>query len=280
VPSGRGIPARVRARRGAVGPASTPGSEGAHDAPPSGARGTGVPDQSAQIVASTSAGTWCKTVSMPSFIAATTHDHLAEITVSAARAGKHVLVEKPAAIRADQLDDAIDAANRGRVCVRVGFNHRYHRAFRAARAFVDSVPHASGQNYVVGAGDGVFDVECSPAGTVEWMPGAPRVAHAHHPLVHQDRWAVAAGEPIVGLDGSVRRLAFLESHLVAGGASVTVDHCKELLSSAPVCRVPSDKGRAMSVFSTVMEVGPNPAMHVAPGPPSITGFERHGFRSA
>jgi predicted dehydrogenase len=71
-------------------------------------------------------------------IAATTHDHLAGIVTAAAAAGKHVLVEKPAALRAAQLDAAIDAAQRNRVCVRVGFNHRYHRAFRAARELVDA----------------------------------------------------------------------------------------------------------------------------------------------
>lgn len=71
-------------------------------------------------------------------IAATTHDRLAEITAAAAAAGKHVLVEKPAAIRAAQLDAAIEAAARRSVCVRVGFNHRYHRAFRQARAVVDT----------------------------------------------------------------------------------------------------------------------------------------------
>ena len=71
-------------------------------------------------------------------IVSTTHDRLAELTAAAAAAGKHVLVEKPAALRAGQLDAAIEAAARTRVCVRVGFNHRYHRAFRQARALVDA----------------------------------------------------------------------------------------------------------------------------------------------
>lgn len=71
-------------------------------------------------------------------IVATRHDVLAEITAGAAAAGKHVLVEKPAGLRAEQLDAALSAAAASGVCVRVGFNHRYHRAFRAARALVDS----------------------------------------------------------------------------------------------------------------------------------------------
>jgi len=71
-------------------------------------------------------------------VIATTHDLLAPITAAAASAGKHVLVEKPAARCARELDDAIEAARRGSALVRVGFNHRYHRAFRKAREIFES----------------------------------------------------------------------------------------------------------------------------------------------
>lgn len=71
-------------------------------------------------------------------IVSTTHDLLADITLAAVSADKHVLVEKPAARRAVELDPVIAAARRGRVLVRVGFNHRYHPAFREARALVEA----------------------------------------------------------------------------------------------------------------------------------------------
>jgi predicted dehydrogenase len=64
---------------------------------------------------------------------ATTHDALAPLAARAARAGKHVLVEKPGARCAAELDTVADAALSAGVLVRVGFNHRYHRAFRKAR---------------------------------------------------------------------------------------------------------------------------------------------------
>jgi predicted dehydrogenase len=66
-------------------------------------------------------------------IVATTHNALAQITLAAAAAGKHVLVEKPAARTAAELEAVIAAAQRERVLVRVGFNHRYHPAVRKAR---------------------------------------------------------------------------------------------------------------------------------------------------
>ncbi|MBI5304094.1 MAG: Gfo/Idh/MocA family oxidoreductase [Chloroflexi bacterium] len=71
-------------------------------------------------------------------IVATTNNLLAEITLGAVNAGKHVLVEKPAARRAAELAPVIDAAKQKHVCVRVGFNHRYHPAFRKAREIFES----------------------------------------------------------------------------------------------------------------------------------------------
>jgi predicted dehydrogenase len=69
---------------------------------------------------------------------ATTHDMLAPIACAAAGAGKHVLVEKPGARRAEELDCVRTAADRTGVRVRIGFNHRYHRAFRKAREIFDN----------------------------------------------------------------------------------------------------------------------------------------------
>ncbi|MBS1855197.1 MAG: Gfo/Idh/MocA family oxidoreductase [Acidobacteria bacterium] len=65
--------------------------------------------------------------------AATTHDMLAPIAAEAAAAGKHVLIEKPGARRAAELDPVAESAARTGALVRVGFNHRFHRALRKAR---------------------------------------------------------------------------------------------------------------------------------------------------
>jgi len=71
-------------------------------------------------------------------IVATPHNCLAEIARAAVIAGKHVLVEKPAARGVRELSELPELAARHRVRVRVGFNHRYHRAFQQARKLVDS----------------------------------------------------------------------------------------------------------------------------------------------
>ena len=71
-------------------------------------------------------------------IVATPHNLLAEISGAAVREGKHVLVEKPGARNVDELRGLISIAESAGVCVRVGFNHRYHPAFQQARELVDS----------------------------------------------------------------------------------------------------------------------------------------------
>jgi len=71
-------------------------------------------------------------------IVSTLHASLAEIGLAAVKAGKHVLMEKPGARRAAELDPIIIAATKNDVMIRVGFNHRYHRAFRKARELVDN----------------------------------------------------------------------------------------------------------------------------------------------
>ena len=66
-------------------------------------------------------------------IVATINSALAEVSAAAIRAGKPVIVEKPAGISVKQIDELIALAKKHKVCVRVGFNHRYHPAFTQAR---------------------------------------------------------------------------------------------------------------------------------------------------
>jgi predicted dehydrogenase len=71
-------------------------------------------------------------------IVATLHDMLATITADVIAAGKHVLVEKPAGRHSSEILPLMAAAKAKGVRVRVGFNHRYHRALRKARELIDS----------------------------------------------------------------------------------------------------------------------------------------------
>ncbi len=70
-------------------------------------------------------------------VVATLHNVLPEITEAALKAGKHVLVEKPAGRYAHELEPLHELAMAKNLKVRIGFNHRFHRAFQKARELVD-----------------------------------------------------------------------------------------------------------------------------------------------
>lgn len=71
-------------------------------------------------------------------IIATRHSSLAEIAIQAAANKKHVLVEKPGALAALQLQKLLHVAESSGVVVRVGYNHRFHPSIRMAKEIIDS----------------------------------------------------------------------------------------------------------------------------------------------
>jgi predicted dehydrogenase len=71
-------------------------------------------------------------------IVATLNGSLAPLALAAVRAGKHVLVEKPGALNAAQLRTLQSAAASAGVCVRIGYNHRFHPALLKARELADA----------------------------------------------------------------------------------------------------------------------------------------------
>lgn len=71
-------------------------------------------------------------------IVSTTNNWLAPITLAAVNAGKHVLVEKPAARHFSELDPILKAAEKNRVNVMVGYNLRCHPAFAKAKDILRS----------------------------------------------------------------------------------------------------------------------------------------------
>jgi predicted dehydrogenase len=71
-------------------------------------------------------------------IVATTNQALVETSLEAANAGKHIIVEKPAARNIAELDTLINAAQKNNVLVRVGFNHRYHPALLKAHELLNA----------------------------------------------------------------------------------------------------------------------------------------------
>ncbi len=76
--------------------------------------------------------------STEAIIVATTNNMLCDISLAAVERNKPVLVEKPAARNAKELEPLLQRALSAKVPVKVGFNHRFHPAFIQARKIWDS----------------------------------------------------------------------------------------------------------------------------------------------
>ena len=71
-------------------------------------------------------------------ILSSTHNSLPGLIKKCLKHKKHVLVEKPAGRFSNELEGLTDLAKTNKCKVHVGFNHRYHRAFRKANQIIKS----------------------------------------------------------------------------------------------------------------------------------------------
>jgi predicted dehydrogenase len=106
-----------------------------HDVDPAAAaRAAALVGAADAVVASAAAAV--ETAGVELVVVATNHVGLAPATLTALRAGRHVLVEKPAASTLAAAEEVAAAAvEHGRV-VRVGYNHRFHPALLQLRELV------------------------------------------------------------------------------------------------------------------------------------------------
>ena len=167
------------------------------------------------------------------------------------------------------------------------------RTAEDAARFVQDVPHASGQNYMIGGPERIVDLECSPSTVVRCMPATTRLIHTNHPLANDDRpWphedgmglvfgtpSSAAATPATAMSNSEQRLAFLARALAEGSERVTAETARSILSSCdvPISVARTSGGEGMTLGSLVMQLSVPPVLDLAPGPPAETRYDRWTF---
>ncbi|MCG3203444.1 MAG: Inositol 2-dehydrogenase/D-chiro-inositol 3-dehydrogenase [Elusimicrobia bacterium] len=70
-------------------------------------------------------------------VVSTSHDMLSECSQAALSAGKHVLVEKPGGRNIEEIQRQINASEKFKKILRVGYNHRFHPALQKAKEIVE-----------------------------------------------------------------------------------------------------------------------------------------------
>ena len=163
------------------------------------------------------------------------------------------------------------------------------RTLQEAAAFMQTVRHASAQNYLIGGSTGVVNLECSANQVVPFEPtGAHGVVwHTNHPLVNSDTQPGYQAESHPFIPNSTARYQSLERRLTQPPAGTRLDWVKGILTSRdsaehPIC---SSKGEAefyrqiglFTFASTIMVLGNEPALHVSLGPPDTVPYHCFGF---
>ncbi len=154
--------------------------------------------------------------------------------------------------------------------------------------FIQNVPHASGQNYIIGIRGEVYDFEASANKVVRFDPKNENgtVWHTNHPLVNDDLkpWfkkydpTLKPEEKPVNSNSFVR-LAAVQRRVVPGGI-ITDTNIKEALRSKddakyPVCVTPNQWG--MTFGSVIMTLTGKPFLQITAGPPDESEYKRVEF---
>lgn len=142
--------------------------------------------------------------------------------------------------------------------------------------FLHSIPHASGENYLISDFEQVVDYECSPEQIRQFIPfeGANVVYHTNHPLVNDD----CAHSPTEA--GPFERLDYLEFRLKGVGKRFSLETAKAILRShyGPICRHQSYSGiSGETEISVIYVLNDPPELHITKGSPCQSEYQRYTF---
>jgi hypothetical protein len=140
-----------------------------------------------------------------------------------------------------------------------------------AVALLRSLPHASGQNYILGSSTAVGCFEASAGGVFEYAPG-PRIGHTNHPLVAEPR--PDAEDTMATSANTTARLTYIDARL-ADADHVDVTTAREFLAEPPLCRGrDGDLTGASTFYSMILEPDQR-RMWLTAGPPDRSPIQRY-----
>lgn len=148
--------------------------------------------------------------------------------------------------------------------------------------FIQTVPHASGQNYILGINGEIVDFEASANKVARYDPQNPNgiVYHTNHPIANDDIKPWFKKNSASGKSNSNIRFNALENRL-AKPANLSSAQIMETLRSKddalnPVCR--PNNGGGFTFASVIMTMGKEPNLLITAGPPDESEFQKFDFK--
>jgi hypothetical protein len=142
-----------------------------------------------------------------------------------------------------------------------------------ALRFLKTVEHASGQNYILGGPEKVYDFECSALEKAEYRPfeGAPFTYHTNHPLANTDYaplFLADIKEAGVTLEQVMvcQRFPVFQQRFTSETTAITVEDIKDILRSR-ANDGPDVVSNQNTYASVIYILGESPEFLIAPGKP-------------
>jgi isopenicillin-N N-acyltransferase like protein len=155
--------------------------------------------------------------------------------------------------------------------------------------FLKTVKHASGQNYILGVTDSVYDFEASANQVIRFLPNQQGsvVYHTNHALVNHDvkDWYVKYHEKVLAGKtkhmNSEARFTSLENYLNRLPEEISPEVIKQTLrskdnASNPVCR-PFKEGAGFTFSSVLFTLGGRRSVQITYGSPDLSEYEEYFF---
>jgi isopenicillin-N N-acyltransferase like protein len=154
--------------------------------------------------------------------------------------------------------------------------------------FIQTVPHASGQNYIIGIRGEVYDFEASANKVVRYDPNNLNgtVYHTNHPLVNDDvkawfkEFSPSLNERVLNTNSHIR-LAAVQTR-ISQRNDINDMLIKETLRSKddaknPVCRSVTGGGGVFTFGSVIMTLSGKPFLQITSGSPDDSAYKRVDF---
>ena len=153
---------------------------------------------------------------------------------------------------------------------------------QSALDFLQTVKHASGQNYILGVVDSVFDFEASANKVVRFIPVANNsslVYHTNHAVSNSDLKPWYKGSVF---NNSIIRFASLKTRLDITDSKFSDNSIKKVLRSKdnekyPVCVTYKSDGQGSTFSSIIFTLGKNPTVQITNGSPDQAEYILHKF---